>query len=157
MQRKKWPRFLAIFMFSLLFPKEVLVLKVHLKNGNKLGHFGGRQPLTSASEFAFSLIMCSGSSGLGGEWGMGVDCGPCGNCGKKNAQKGKKEFHKIRDGKDGDWWNEAARSLHVCFLPLCLGLAFMSSLFPQRLGCVFYEKAWTRVILDALWCSQCNC
>lgn len=29
--------------------------------------------------------------------------GNCGDCGKQNAQEGKTEFHKIRDGNDMSW------------------------------------------------------
>lgn len=32
-----------------------------------------------------------------------MGCGDYGDCGKINAQKGKKEFHKIRDGNDISW------------------------------------------------------
>lgn len=50
----------------------------------------------------FKLVLYFANSGLGEEGGRTVGCGNC-DCGKRNAQKGKKEFHKIRDSNDMNW------------------------------------------------------
>lgn len=47
--------------------------------------------------------MCPANSGLGGERERAVGCGNCGDCGKRSAQRGKKEFHEIRDGRGMSW------------------------------------------------------
>lgn len=126
-------------------PVEAFYLKKRRRR-SKQGHVcGGRWKVSMRVYSQTNCELCQQWLGWRGRRAEG-----CGSCGKRSAERGKKDFHKIRHGDGVDWKVKGETHLCAWFLPPGLCVSTRS----WRHAPYFKKKSDSRESLDELQCSQ---